>query len=48
MKNRIVTISLREIKKNIKRFLSLAVLSFLGVAVFVGIKASGPRYDKNS
>ena len=38
MKNRIVTLSVREIKKNIKRFISLVVLSFLGVTVFVGIK----------
>lgn len=56
MRNRIVTISLREIKKNSKRFLSLVVLSFLGVAVFVGIKLAGPNmiktvdtyYDKNN
>ena len=38
VKNRIVTLSIREIKKNIKRFLSLVILSFLGVTVFVGIK----------
>ena len=38
LKNRIVTIGIREIKKNIKRFISLAVLSFLGVTVFVGIR----------
>lgn len=56
MKNKIVTISLREIKKNFRRFLSLAVLSFLGVSVFVGIKVTGPDmiktvdtyYDQNN
>lgn len=40
MKNRIITISKREIKKSFKRFLSLLVMSFLGVAVFVGMKSS--------
>ena len=38
MKNRIVTISFREIKSSFKRFLSLLVMSFLGVAVFVGMR----------
>lgn len=42
MKNRIVTISLREIKSSYKRFLSLMIISMLGVAVFVGIKATAP------
>ena len=38
MKNRLLTISIREIKKSKKRFLSLLIMSFLGVAMFVGIK----------
>ena len=42
MKNKIVTMSFREIKKNFKRFLSLVVLSFLGVSIFVGIKMASP------
>lgn len=42
MRNRIITLCLREIKKNKKRFISLAVLSFLGVCVFVGVKLAGP------
>ena len=38
MKNRLVTISFREIKKSFKRFLSLIIMSFLGVGVFVGLR----------
>ena len=41
-KNRIITMSLREIKKSQKRFFSLCVLSILGVSFFVGMKLSGP------
>ena len=54
-KNRIITMSLREIKKSKKRFFSLCVLSILGVSFFVGMKMSGPTmlesldkyYDNN-
>ena len=46
MKNRILTLSLREIKYSFKRFLSLAILSFLGVAFFVGLKLTGPSLNK--
>ena len=56
MKNRIITISLREIKSSFKRFLSLLIMSFLGVAVFVGLREASPvllasldkYYDDNS
>ena len=41
-KNRIITMSLREIKKSKKRFFSLCVLSALGVSFFAGMKMSGP------
>ena len=41
-KNRIVTMSLREIRKSRKRFFSLCVLSALGVSFFTGMKMSGP------
>ena len=41
-KNRINTTSIREIKHSFKRFLSLLVMSLLGVLVFVGIKMSSP------
>ena len=42
MHNKLLTISLREIKKSYKRFISLMIMSFLGVAVFVGMRdASG-------
>ncbi len=46
-KNRIITMSLREIKKSLKRFFSLCVLSFLGVSFFVGMKMSGPTMLKS-
>ena len=46
-KNRIITMSLREIKKSKKRFFSLCVLSFLGVSFFVGMKISGPTMLKS-
>ena len=42
MKNRIITLCFREIKKNYKRFLSLIIMSFLGVGIFVGLRCS-PR-----
>lgn len=47
MKNRIITISLREIKKSFKRFMSLLVISMLGVAVFSGIKATASDMMKS-
>ena len=46
-KNRIITISLREIKKSKKRFFSLCVLSILGVSFFIGMKISGPTMIKS-
>ena len=46
-KNRIITMSLREIKKSRKRFFSLCVLSVLGVSFFVGMKISGPTMLKS-
>lgn len=42
MKNRIITTSIREIKSSFKRFLSLFVLSMLGVGTFVGISKANP------
>lgn len=42
MKNKIVTLSIREIKKSFSRFFSLFIMSLLGTLVFVGIKSSGP------
>ncbi len=55
-KNRINTTSIREIKHSFKRFLSLAIMSMLGVLVFVGIKMAASDmvmsldsyYDKNN
>lgn len=55
-KDRIKTTSIREIKNSFKRFLSLLVMSMLGVGVFVGIKMAAPDmmqsldkyYDDNS
>lgn len=43
MKNNMLFIEfVRELKKSRNRFLSLLLLSFLGVAFFTGIRASGP------
>lgn len=41
-KNRLITLSIRKMKKTMRRFLSLGVLSCLGVTAFVGIKMSNP------
>ena len=46
-RNKIITMSLREIKKSLKRFFSLCILSFLGVSFFVGMKMSGPTMLKS-
>lgn len=55
VKNRIITLSLREIKKTFKRFISLVILSCLGVSFFVGLnsasksfKTSVNKYLKNN
>lgn len=37
MKDRIITLSNREIKNSFKRFISLLVMSLLGVGVFIGL-----------
>ena len=42
MRNRINTLSVREIKHSFKRFISLVIMSLLGVGVFVGIKMAAP------
>lgn len=47
MKNKLLTISIKEIKKSFKRFLSLMVMSMLGVGVFVGISATAPDMTKS-
>ena len=41
-KNRLNTNSIRTIKKAFPRFLSLIVMSLLGVMVFVGLLATSP------
>ena len=46
-KDRINTSSVREIKHSFKRFLSLLVMSMLGVGVFVGIKMTAPDMMKS-
>lgn len=46
-RNRITTTSIREIKTSFKRFLSLLVMSLLGVGVFVGISATAPDMIKS-
>ncbi|MCI9434841.1 MAG: ABC transporter permease [Bacilli bacterium] len=42
MKNRIFTNSLRQVKKSYKRFVSLLLMSLLGVGFFVGIQLTSP------
>lgn len=46
-KDRINTSSIREIKHSFKRFLSLLVMSVLGVLVFVGLKMAAPDMMKS-
>ena len=41
-KNRLVTTTFREIKNSFPRFFSLLLMSFLGVFVFAGLKATAP------
>ena len=47
MKNRIVTLSFREIKKSFERFVSLAILSFLGVSFFVGLNSASTSFKSS-
>ena len=47
MKNRINTTCFREIKSSFKRFLSLLVMSMLGIGVFVGISMAAPSMMKS-
>ena len=44
MKNRIITLSFREIKKSFKRFFSLVILSCLGVSFFVGLNSASKSF----
>ena len=56
MKNRHITNTIRTIKKSLPRFLSLIIMSLLGVMVFVGLLVTSPDmlrtldnyYDKNN
>ena len=42
IKNKIHAISFREIKSSIKRFLTIVLMSLLGVGTFVGLSATAP------
>jgi len=42
MKNRVLTNGFRNIRRSIPRFLSLFIMSLLGVFVFVGLKSTAP------
>ena len=42
MKNRIITNSNRTIKKSLPRFISIIIMSFLGVMVYTGLQATSP------
>ena len=48
MKNRIITLSFREIKKSFKRFFSLTILSFLGVAFLVGLNSASKSFEMSA
>ena len=43
-KNRIITLSFREIRKTFKRFISLIILSCLGVSFFVGLNSASKSF----
>lgn len=47
MNKKLLTHSLRKIKDNVKRFISLFFMAFLGVGFFVGIKATSPNMMKS-
>ena len=47
MKNKLLKISVKEIKTSFKRFMSLFVMSMLGVGTFVGISATAPDMLKS-
>lgn len=47
MKNRIITLSFREIKKTHKRFFSLVILSLLGVSFFVGLNSASKSFEQS-
>lgn len=42
MKNKLLVNNVRNIKKNLPRFLSLLIMGFLGVFAFAGLKATAP------
>ena len=44
MKNRVITNSFRTIKKNIARFISLMVMSFLAAFIYNGINSTEPAF----
>ena len=44
VKNRIITLSLKEIKKTFKRFVSLLILSLLGVSFLVGLNSASKSF----
>ena len=48
MRNRIITLSFREIRKSYKRFFSLVVLSFLGASFFVGLNSASKSFEKSA
>lgn len=41
--NRLITLSFRKIKKSLKRYFSLIILSLLGTGFFIGMKVSMPN-----
>ena len=48
MKNMMITLGFREIKKSFKRFFSLAILSCLGVSFFVGLNSASTSFETSA
>ena len=46
MKKALLKDSIKEIRKTYKRFLSIMLMSFLGVGFFAGIRATSPDMTK--
>lgn len=46
MKKALIKDSFKEIKKSLKRFISILLMAFLGVGFFAGIRATSPDMEK--
>ena len=46
MKKALIKDSFKEIKKSLKRFISILLMAFLGVGFFAGVRATSPDMEK--